>query len=296
MKNKWTAHFREGGTALLFNTPLFIVTAAFVLVPVVGTLIGSLFRDVTYLPIQFIATDNYRRLFADPHFLHALRFTLMFVVCSVSVELVLGVVFALVLNENLPGRTMLRIAVLIPWAIPVAISARIWEWMYDYTIGFFNALGAWSGILSEPVSWLGTPVLAFLSLVAADVWKTTPFITVIVLAGLSAIDDELYQQAKIDGAHVLQRFRFVTLPLLRPVLIVALLFRTIDAIRIFDLVYVLTGGGPGGSTASISLYAYNYFAAGDMGYGSAIAVTLFLVAALLSAMYIRAGGFGKGIE
>lgn len=296
MNNKEMKRFREGGTALLFNAPLVAVSAAFVLVPVIGTLIGSLFRDVTYLPVQFISVDNYIRLFSDPHFFQALRFTLLFVVCSVSAELVLGVIFALVLNETLPGRTVLRIAVLIPWAIPVAISARIWEWMYNYDIGFFNAVAAWSGILTEPVSWLGTPLSGFLSLVIADVWKTTPFITVIVLAGLSAIDDELYQQAKIDGAHAVYRFRFVTLPLLRPVLIVALLFRTIDAIRIFDLVYVLTGGGPGGSTVSVSLYAYNYFATGDMGYGSAIAVTLFLVAALLSALYIRAGGFRKGIE
>ncbi|MHB1049665.1 MAG: carbohydrate ABC transporter permease [Bacteroidota bacterium] len=296
MKSKGTTHFREGGTAYIFNAPLVVVTAVFVLVPVVGTFIGSLFRDVTYLPVQFIAVDNYMRLFADPHFLHALRFTLLFVVCSVSAELVLGVIFALVLNESLPGRTMLRVAVLIPWAIPVAISARIWEWMYNYDFGFFNAVAAGSGILPDPVNWLGTPVSAFFSLVVTDVWKTTPFITVIVLAGLSAIDDELYQQATVDGARAVQRFRFVTLPLLRPVLIVALLFRTIDAIRIFDLVYVLTGGGPGGSTASISMYAYNYFATGDMGYGSAIAVTVFLVAALLSAMVIRAGGFRKEIE
>jgi multiple sugar transport system permease protein len=159
--------------------------------------------------------------------------------------------------------------------------------IYNYDYGVFNFLGNSTGLFSEPVSWLGSTLGAFIAIVISDVWKTTPFITVILLAGLSTIPDELYKQAEVDGTHFLQRFFYITLPLLKPVIVVALLFRTIDAIRIFDLIYVLTGGGPGGSTTSLSLYAYNYYVSGDFGYGSAVSVIVFILAALLSVLYLK---------
>lgn len=296
MKNN---HFmkKEGyRTALLFNAPLLLGTALFILFPVVGTLATSFFRDVTFLPVRFLAFANYARLLGDPHFWNAAQFTLLFIIVSVSAELFLGLAFALLLNEVIPGRSLLRVGVLIPWAIPVAISARIWEWMFNFDHGLFNTILLGIGVVQEPVSWLGSPTSAFFAIVVSDVWKTVPFMAIILLAGLSVIDDELYHQARVDGATVVQRFLNITLPLLRPVLAVALLFRTIDAIRIFDLIYVLTGGGPGGSTTSLSLYAYNYFAAGDMGYGSAIAVIIFVFAVMLSVAYIRLGGFRENVE
>jgi multiple sugar transport system permease protein len=132
--------------------------------------------------------------------------------------------------------------------------------------------------------------------VAADAWKTTPFVAILLLAGLSAIPEDLYRQAEVDRAGYVQRFFRITLPLLRPVLVVALLFRTIDSLRIFDLVFVLTKGGPGGSTTSLSLYGYQSFVGGDFGYGSAISVVLFLLAFLLSILYLRAGRFGREID
>jgi multiple sugar transport system permease protein len=212
---------------------------------------------------------------------------LLFTIVSVALELILGIIFALVLNEIIPARFFFRIALLIPWVIPIAISGRIWELLYNYDYGLLNYLVVTLGISNEPVSWLGTTTGAFFSIVISDVWKTTPFMSVILLAGLSAINDELYEQSRIDGANVFKRFFKITLPLLKPVLIVALLFRTIDAIRIFDLVYVLTGGGPGGSTTSLSLYAYNYYVSGDFGYGSAVSVIVFIIATLLAAFYIK---------
>jgi len=188
------------------------------------------------------------------------------------------------------------VAVLIPWAIPIAVSARVWELIYNYEFGLFNFLIQQIGISDEPINWLGTSAGAFAAIVISDVWKTTPFLTVILLAGFATIPGDLYQQAKVDGAHFLQRFYYVTLPLLRPVIVVGLLFRTIDAIRIFDMIYVLTGGGPGGATTSLSLYSFQYYVSGDFGYGSAISLIVFLLAGLLAVGYIRIGRFTEVLQ
>ncbi len=273
----------------IFNIPLIIVVAIFIVVPVVGTIITSFFRDVSFLPEKFIGLENYKRLFSDTHFWQSFEFTILFVLISVLLEIFLGTIFALVLNENIPGKGLLRVVILIPWAIPIAISARAWELIYNFEYGLFNYIIIQLGLSSSPFNWLGSSTGAFFSIVISDVWKTTPFITIILLAGLSTIPADLYKQAKIDGTNFIKRFFYITLPLLRPVLIVALLFRTIDAIRIFDLIYVLTGGGPGGSTTSVSLYAFKYYLSGDFGYGSAISVLIFLLASALAILYMKFG-------
>lgn len=290
--NKRTQNFQ----AYIFNAPLIIIAAIFILLPVIGTLITSFFRDVTFLPGKFLALENYKHLLSDINFWKSVQFTLFFVIVSVSLELLLGMIFALILNETFPGRSLLRIIVLVPWAIPIAISARIWQFIYNFDFGVLNYLILQLGISNERISWLGTSTGAFFSIVISDVWKTTPFITIILLAGLSNISNEIYEQAKVDGSNLFQRFFKITLPLIKPVLIVALLFRTIDAIRIFDLIYVLTSGGPGGSTASISFYAYNFLVSGDYGYGSTISVILFLIAAFLSILYIKFGKFKEAMQ
>jgi trehalose/maltose transport system permease protein len=287
---------REMKDAYIFNIPLILLAVIFIIIPVVGTLSSSLFRDVTFLPSKFIRLENYSRLFADKHFWQSFGFTFMFVLASVTIELILGMIFALVLNEKLYGRGFYRTALLIPWAIPIAISSRLWQLIYNYDYGVLNFIILKFGISSAPVNWLGTPPGAFISILIADVWKTTPFITIILLAGLSAIPNELYQQARIDGANFVRRFFSITLPILRPVLIVAVLFRTIDAVRIFDIVYVLTGGGPGGSTTPLSLYAYRYYLTGDFGYGSAVSVLVFISVSLLAILYIKAGKFKEVLK
>jgi multiple sugar transport system permease protein len=295
-KNRAPSTSGETRGAYLFNAPLIILALVFVLVPVVGTLVTSLFRDVTFLSTKFLGLNNYSRLLRDVHFWQSVRFTFLFVIVSVGLELVLGMTFAVVLNEVFPGRGLLRVAILIPWAIPIAISARIWELIYNYDFGLLNFIVVSLGIADGPINWLGSSTGAFFSLVISDVWKTTPFMTIVLLAGLSSIPGDLYKQAMVDGSTFDQRFFRITLPLLRPVLIVALLFRTIDAIRIFDLVYVLTGGGPGGSTTSLSLYAYRYYLSGDFGYGSAVSVVIFLFASGLAILYIRVGRFTEVLE
>ena len=284
---------REIKTALLFLLPLLLMVLAFIAVPVAGTIYDSFFRDVTFLPRQFLGVENYRALLADRAFYQALRFTLLFTLASVPLEMVLGLTFALILNRPLPLRGLLRAAVLVPWAIPAAVSGRAFELIYNYSYGLANYLVLTLGLSDAPVSWLGTSYGAFASLIIADAWRTTPFTAIILLAGLSAIPEDLYRQATIDGAGPLQQFARVTVPLLKPVLIVALLFRTIDALRVFDVIYVITGGGPGGSTDGLSLYAYQYFLSGDFGYGSAISVLLFAVALALSILYVRMSGFGR---
>jgi multiple sugar transport system permease protein len=281
----------DSRSAWLFNLPLVLLVVAFIVLPVAGTLVTSLYRDVTFLPERFVGGQNYLRLLGDPFFWQSLRFTLLFVAVSVALELVMGLAFALLLNEAMPGRGFLRVVVLIPWAVPIAVSARVWELVTNYDFGLLNALLQAVGLTDGPVNWLGSSAGAFAALVISDVWKTTPFMAIILLAGLTAIPQALYRQARVDGTHFLQRFRHVTLPLLRPVIVVALLFRTIDAIRIFDLIYVLTGGGPGGATTSLSLYAFRFYASGDFGYGSALSLAVFLLAGLLAVGYIRAGRF-----
>ena len=279
-----------------FLVPLLFFVLCFILIPVAGTALNSLFLDVTYLPKQFIGLENFRWLMGDPEFRQSLAFTALFVLVSVPLEISLGLTIALVLNEPLPLRGFLRAAVLIPWAIPAVVSGRIFELIYNYSYGVANYLLAALPTAPQAVNWLGSETSAFLALVAADVWKTTPFAAVIILAGLAAIPDDLYRQARVDQANRLQRFFKITLPLLKPILIVAFLFRAVDALRIFDIIFVLTGGGPGGATLSLSLFGYRYFAGGDFGYGSAVSIVLFMLAFGLAICLVRMGRMGKAIE
>lgn len=285
----------EHKTAALFLAPLFLLIGGFVLLPILGTIGSGFFQDVAFLEKKFIGVSNYVSLLEDPGFWQALRFTLAFIAASVPLEIFLGLVFALILNENIPFRGILRVSILIPWAVPNAVSARIWELIYNYQYGLANFLLLKLGIASHGAHWLGTSFSAFSSLVIADAWKTSPFVALILLAGLQTIPDELYDQAKIDRAGIVQRFLYLTLPLLKPALMVSLLFRTIDSLRIFDLIYVLTGGGPGGATNSVSLYAYKYFLLSDFGYGSAVSVVLFTTAFILSCFYLKVGKFRESI-
>ena len=200
---------------------------------------------------------------------------------------------ALILHEPFPWRGLLRACVLIPWAIPAAVSGRAFELIYNSSYGAANFVLSSLGVTDTPVNWLGSEIGAFVALVVADAWKTTPFAAILLLAGLSAIPEDLYRQAMVDRANAVQRFYRITLPLLRPVLVVTVLFRSVEALRIFDLIFVLTGGGPGGSTLSLSLLAYGYFSSGDFGYASAVSVVLFFLALGLSVVYMRLGGFAK---
>jgi multiple sugar transport system permease protein len=296
VKLKGPSGRRYEQTAYLFVLPLVAVILLLIVIPVLGTFWTSLYRDVTYLPTRFTFLSNYKRLLTDANFWQSLRFTLLFVATTIPIEMVLGIVFAIILNERLRYRNALRATVLIPWAVPTIVAARTWELIYNYGYGLANYLLGVLHISDEPVNWLGSPLSAFFALVVADVWKTTPFVAIILLAGLQTIPEEIYEQARVDGTTFHQRFFKITLPMLKPVIAVALIFRSIDTIRILDLIYVVTDGGPGGTTTSLSLYGYKYFNEGDFGYGSAVAVVLFMLAFLLSVSYLRVGGFGRELR
>ena len=219
-----------------------------------------------------------RRLWTDGRFRGALRATAVFTASSVLLEMLLGTALALLLDREFRGRGLVRAVALVPWALPTAVMALAWAWIFNDSFGVANDLLARFGLIRGPIAWLSEPASAMAALVAADVWKTTPFVALIVLAGLQGIPAELLEAARLDGLSVSQRFRRIVLPLLVPSLLVALLFRAVQAFGAFDLVYVMTGGGPGGSTETVSLYAFqSTFRSLDFAYGAAIAFSAFLL-------------------
>jgi multiple sugar transport system permease protein len=286
MKSKWK-------DSILFLSPLVTFAILLMLVPVLGTFWTSLWRDVAFLPSQFLGLGNYSRLLSDGEFYTSLTFTLLFTIGSVAIEMLLGIGIALVINEKFPGRGLLRGIALLPWAIPCVIGARIWQLIYRYDYGLANyIITLFSG---ASINWLGSEAGAYWSLVVADVWRTTPFVAIIILAGLQSVPKDLYEQACIDGAGMVGRFIHVTLPSITPVLVVALLFRTVDALRVFDIIYVITGGGPGGFTTSVSMHGYKYFLTGDFGYGSTISISLFLIAFIIAVIFLKAARFRERV-
>ncbi|AIU69490.1 ABC transporter permease [Thermococcus eurythermalis] len=289
------ARYPEEKLAYGMLSPMLAFVVLFIIIPVLGTFWISLHRDVTFIPgFKFVGLDNYINVLSKREFWYSLFVTVSFSLVSVGLETILGLAFALILNERMKGRGILRAIVLIPWAVPTIISARTWELMYNYSYGLFNWILNSIGL--GGVNWLGSPLSAFFAVVFADVWKTTPFMTLLLLAGLQAIPGDTYEAAIIDGANMFQRFRHVTLPLLRPVLIVAVTLRTIDALRVFDVIYVLTGGGPGGATMSLSMLAFNYYNLGDYGVGSAISIITFLTVLSFTVVYLKVGRFQEGLK
>ena len=233
----------------------------------------------------FAGLSNFTKLAGDAIFWRDLWQTLYFTTTSVGLELVFGLAIALLLNQVRRGRTALTSAVIMPWALPTVVAATMWSLILNDRVGLVNSLLMQVGLLREPVVWLG-PRLAMGSVILADTWKTTPFVAIILLAGLKSIPRQYYEAAELDGAGAWQVFRAITLPLLRPFIAVAVLFRVMDAFRIFDLIWVLTGGAS--RTETLSIYIYRtLFRYADLGYGSAMTVTLFAIVFLMSLGLVR---------
>lgn len=237
---------------------------------------------------QFAGIGNYLLLARDPRFIFSALRTMGFVAVSVSLEMLSGLGLALLMHHSIRGQGLFRAAVMIPWAVPTVVSGLTWSWMFNDRMGLFNGIIRMVNPASGPVAWLASPSLAWLAVITAEVWKTSPFVALIILAGLQMIPRELYEAAEIDGAGSCKRFAKITLPLLWPTIMVALLFRTIDALRVFDLVMVMTSGGPAGSTEVLSLYNYKIlFTHLDFGYGSAVSISLFLLVMAVSLLYVK---------
>jgi trehalose/maltose transport system permease protein len=281
---------RRAITAWTFLTPMLIVLALVAGWPLLRTILLG-FTDAglgDFSESQFVGFANYRGLASDPAWWRAVYNTLGFTVISVSIETILGLIIALTLNAHLKGRGLVRAAVLIPWAIPTVVSAKMWAWMLNDLYGVVNAMLLSIGLIDQPWAWLADPVLSIASVIAVDVWKGTPFMALLSLAALQVLPREIYEAARVDGVSPVKVFFQVTLPLIRPALLVAIVFRSLDALRVFDVIYVLTGDNP--STASMSVYARQQlidFQQGGMG--SAAATALFLIVAVFATIVVTAG-------
>jgi multiple sugar transport system permease protein len=270
--------------------PAFVLIVAVALVPASETLWTSLHKVSMILPgFDFIGLGNYERLLRDGRFWNAWRNTLYFTAASVALETLIGLAIALVLSQNFPLRGLVRAAVLVPWAIPTVVSSRLWGLIFNTDFGLANYLLRSAGILESNKNWLGEIGWALNVTVLVDVWKTTPFMALLIMAGLSTIPGDLYEAARVDGANMLQRFFQITVPLLLPVMLVAVMLRALDAFRVFDVIYVMTGGGPADSTEVMSTLTYKIlFSATQFGYGSTLAGAMFITLLAVSLVFLYA--------
>lgn len=280
------------GLMLAAPSILFIIGVA--LFPLLGTIRDSMFKislRFANQPQPFIGLENYKNVLLDDRWHNAMRVTGTVAGVSVVAELILGMIIALAINRAFVGRGIVRAAVLVPWALTTVVSAKMWAWIYDARYGVFNDILIRLHIIDQPLIFLAKPNLTIWAMIGAEIWKTTPFMALLLLAGLQLIPSDIYEAASIDGATGWQTYWRITLPLLKPAILVALLFRTIDAVRMFDLPRVLTNGGPGQSTETLVLYAYNtLFTSLNFGYGSALAVMVFLTVLIVSFIYIKVLG------
>ena len=271
----------------LWFIPSLLLIGAMLLYPAVRTFALSFYRMdlATSFHPDFAGLSNFARLVLDSRFHASLRMTTLFTATTVCIEFAAGLALALCVDEWMRGRNIVRTILLVPWTLPTAVIAVLWAWMFNDQYGILNALLLRTGILQSPVSWLGDPTAAFWALVIADVWKTTPFVFLILLAGLQGIPHDLYEAIEIDGGGPWVKFRRITWPFLARFVFVALVFRIIQAFSVFDLVYVMTGGGPGGTTETLSMYAYQtmmrYL---DFGYASALSTATVVILALTAAV------------
>lgn len=282
----------ERGWGYLLAAPAFVLVGLMALAPIMAALWLSLHRRLPIFGVdEFVGAWNYLQLWSDDRFWAACRTTLYFTGLSVTAELLLGFGVALLLDGLTGGRgrspRWAQVMIILPWAVPTVVSAQIWAWLYQPDYGLLNYLLLQAGFIDARIDWLADPDWAIHAAVVMDIWKTTPFAALLLLAGLKSVPQELYAAARVDGAGAWQRFRRITLPLLMPVVVIVLVFRTMDAVRVFDAVFVLTGGGPGNTTETLSIYAYKtLFQTLQFGYGSALATAMFVIVAGLSLMYV----------
>lgn len=275
-------------TAWLLLSPSLLILVLVAAFPLFRSFQLSLF-DVSILkfPLQltWVGLDNYIALASDPRWWRSVWNTVVFTVISVGFETVLGLMIALLVHSEFKGRGLVRTAMLVPWAIPGVVSSQMWRWMFNDVYGVINDLFIKLRLIKTPMAWLAEPALVLPAIIAVDVWKTTPFMALILLAGLQSIPKELYEAARVDGASSVQQFWRITFPLLRPSLLVALIFRTLDALRVFDMIYIVAGTQI--ETISMSIYARQQLISfGLLGYGSAVSTGMFLILALYIAVYL----------
>jgi trehalose/maltose transport system permease protein len=269
-------------------TPSLLVVVLVAIVPLLQTIYQS-FTDARLAstrPVNFIGLRNYTDLLADGQFLNAIKVTVLFTILTVAFEFLLGMIVALVVNSNFKGRGPMRAAMLVPWAIPTVVSAQMWKWMYHDIYGVVNDLVVNKlHLVSSNVAWIADPATAIPAIAAVDIWKTTPFMALLLLAGLQVIPGDIYEAANVDGANAIQQFFRLTLPLLRPAIVVALIFRTLDSLRVFDVFFVMFGNRA--DTQTMAVYDQQVITAfSDLGYGGAISVAIFVIIGIFVVGYV----------
>jgi ABC-type sugar transport system permease subunit len=288
----------EARLAWAFVLPALSAVLLIAIFPLAWTVWESLHLHDLRMPWRgrpFVGLDNYAESLGSPRFWGALGHTAFFTISTVALEVLFGLILALALRRAFRGRGLIRTAVLLPWAIPTVVTALLWGFLFDSRAGIVNAVAIDAGVMDaeRPLVWFNSAVWAWVPVILADVWKMTPFVTLLLLAGLQNVDEALYEAARMDGAGPWQQFVHVTLPQLRPALLVTLIFRTLDGFRVFDLIYVMTHGGPGTATEPVALYAFDaLFDHLRFGYGSALSVIIFVATFLLALVYLRVLGAG----
>lgn len=268
--------------------PSILLIAVLIVYPTAKTIFESFFEIRTQtaaLGPRFIGLGNYVKAFQDKYFWDTLLWTLLFTIGSVALELVIGMGLALAMRKPGRGQGLIRTAILVPWAIPTVVAGIIWTQFFAQN-GFVNHFLQVAGLIPAPIKWLGGEATAKFSILAADIWKTTPYMSLLLLAGLLTISPDYYEAAQIDGAGKIRQFFSITLPLVKPTMMVTILFRVISAMRVYDLIVAMTNGGPAGRTETVSMYAVNtYFSYGNIGYGAALSVVMMLVAIGISLFF-----------
>jgi multiple sugar transport system permease protein len=287
---------REFRGRLLLVVPLLIVLVTVIGWPLLNTIwLGFTDASLGGSTGQFIGLDNYVHAFQAPGFRLALGVTALFTVLTVSLEMIIGLGVGLLLDMDLKGRKLLRAMLIIPWALPTVVNAMAWRVIYNPDFGALNALLTQLGIISEYRSWLGSPSTALIAIGVADIWKTFSLVALITLAGLQAVPRELREAAEIDGAGPFSRFRSVTLPVILPPLTIAAVLRTIEAVKVFDIIWVMTRGGPLDSTKSLSILVYQEaFSFRHAGYGASLAMLSVALTVVLIGVYSRATRLNTG--
>jgi|LSQX01.1.fsa_nt_gb multiple sugar transport system permease protein len=298
MKSVWKRPLTRTQLGYLLLCPAIILLIVVIAYPVGRTIMMSFQFNRLNQPWRgtpFIGLTNYRNLLQDARFHNAVLVTISFVIFSTLGKMLLGLAMALLMNIENPVKGIIRSAILIPWAMPPIIVGRMWAWIFNGLYGIANYVLTSLGIISSNVSWLNEIPHAMIAVQAATIWRGTPFVALILLAGLQSISSEYYDAASVDGANIWHRFIHITLPLLKPTLTIALLFTTLASFKSFDIIHSMTRGGPLESTETLMVYAYmNIFTFLNFGYGSAVVVTIVLLSLILAIVYIRAMNLDLG--
>lgn len=280
----------ETWVAAAFVAPAALVILLIVIVPLGRALWMSLFHIVLTRPgiEPFVGLDNYIEQLTNPDFWDSTGRALFFTVASTGLELLLGLGLALLMDQPLRFRWLLRSIIILPWALPTIVNALMWRWIDNAEYGSLNALLTQTGIIHEYQPWLSNSDTAMWMVILADVWKLTPLCAILLLAGLQSVDREVVEVAQVDGAGPVSLFRHIVLPLIMPVVLVVLVLRTMEAFKVFDIIWIMTRGGPANSTQTVAIYAYQTAYQGfDFGRGAALGYLIALVIMVLAAIYLR---------